>query len=131
GRLNAFAVLAFWAEMTRLPGHWSPRSEPVKATAQTTPSRFTMVPHMSRLKPPLAWFLAWIKAARNAACDGKLRQASLTVTLALARVRLLVSARPHRVVNRIFLIFPPELCDCFQLFPDVGSDYQKEGLNAA
>ena len=24
GRLKALAVLAFWAEMTRLPGHWSP-----------------------------------------------------------------------------------------------------------
>ena len=48
GRLNALAVLAFCAEMTRLPGHWSPRSWPVKATAHTTPSRLTTVAHISR-----------------------------------------------------------------------------------
>src|SRR2546423_1090914 len=45
-RLNALAVLAFWAEMTRLPGHCAPRLLPVNATAQTMPSRSTMVPHI-------------------------------------------------------------------------------------
>ena len=48
-------MFAFCAEMTRLPGHWSPRSLPVNATAHTTPSRLTTVAHMSRLKPPFAW----------------------------------------------------------------------------
>jgi hypothetical protein len=47
GRLNAFAVLAFCAEITRLPGHWSPRSLPDIATTCTTPSRSTMRrPHL-------------------------------------------------------------------------------------
>ena len=41
GRLNALAVLAFCAEITRLPGHWSPRLLPLNATAHTMPSRFT------------------------------------------------------------------------------------------
>jgi hypothetical protein len=31
--LKAFAVLAFCAEITRLPGHCDPRSTPEKATA--------------------------------------------------------------------------------------------------
>ena len=34
-RLNALAVLAFCAEMTRLPGHWAPRLVPENATAHT------------------------------------------------------------------------------------------------
>ena len=42
GKLNELAVFAFCAEMTRLPGHSEPRSAPVKATAQTTPSRLTI-----------------------------------------------------------------------------------------
>ena len=29
-KLKAFAVLAFCAEMTRLPGHWSPRLAPAE-----------------------------------------------------------------------------------------------------
>jgi len=47
--------------MTRLPGHSEPRSAPVNATAHTIPSRFTTVPHMSRLKPPLlaAYYTYW------------------------------------------------------------------------
>jgi hypothetical protein len=52
GRLNAFAVFAFCAEITRLPGHWSPRALPVNATAHTIPSRLTTVPHMLSPKPP-------------------------------------------------------------------------------
>src|SRR5205807_1446394 len=45
-RLKALAVLAFCAEMTRLPGHCAPRFTPENATAHTTPSRFTMVAHI-------------------------------------------------------------------------------------
>src|SRR6185369_12656404 len=45
-RLNEFAVLAFCAEITRLPGHCAPRFAPENATAQTTPSRSTMVAHI-------------------------------------------------------------------------------------
>src|SRR6202040_735574 len=50
-RLKEFAVLAFCAEMTRLPGHSAPRFTPENATAQTTPSRFTMVAHIWLLSP--------------------------------------------------------------------------------
>ena len=45
-RLNAFAVFAFCAEITLLPGHCAPRFTPVNATAHTTPSRSTIVPHI-------------------------------------------------------------------------------------
>ena len=45
-RLKAFAVLAFCAEMTRLPGHSSVGDSPVKTTSMTTPRRSTIVPHM-------------------------------------------------------------------------------------
>src|SRR5258707_14933783 len=50
-RLKALAVLAFWAEMARLPGHWAPRFTPEKATAQTTPSRLTRVAHIWLFRP--------------------------------------------------------------------------------
>ena len=43
--------MAFCAEMTRLPGHCAPRLTPVNATAQTTPSRSTIVPHMFIFRP--------------------------------------------------------------------------------
>jgi hypothetical protein len=56
--------LAFCAEITRLPGHCEPRFAPVNATAQTMPSRSTIVPHMSRLKPPLP--AGSLRAAVNA-----------------------------------------------------------------
>ncbi len=72
GRLNALAVLAFCAGITRLPGHWSPRSSPVNATARTTPSRLTMVARMSRLNPPLDSFRAAIRADLRAAWLGSL-----------------------------------------------------------
>ena len=45
-RLKAFAVFAFCAEITRLPGHCAPRLTPENATAQTMPSRSTMVAHI-------------------------------------------------------------------------------------
>src|SRR5580765_6374571 len=70
GRLKELAVFAFCAEMTRLPGHSSPRSLPVNATAQTTPSRLTIVPHMLRPNPPLATFLAAARAALSSAWLG-------------------------------------------------------------
>ncbi|OFW17245.1 MAG: hypothetical protein A3H29_00280 [Acidobacteria bacterium RIFCSPLOWO2_02_FULL_67_21] len=53
-RLNAFAVVAFCAEMTLLPGHWSSRVVPVNTTTQTTPSRFTTGPHIGFPKPRFA-----------------------------------------------------------------------------
>ena len=40
-------MLAFCAEITRLPGHCAPRSPPENATAQTIPSRSTTVAHMA------------------------------------------------------------------------------------
>ena len=45
-RLKAVAVFAFWAEITRLPGHCEERRVPENATAHTIPSRFTIVAHM-------------------------------------------------------------------------------------
>src|SRR5579884_1649001 len=56
--------------MARLPGHWLPRSAPVKTTAHTTPSRLTTVAHMSRLKPPLDCWRAAVKALFKAAWLG-------------------------------------------------------------
>src|SRR5277367_506030 len=50
-RLNAFAVFAFCAEITRLPGHCAPRFTPLNATAQTIPSRSTIVPHIWLFNP--------------------------------------------------------------------------------
>src|ERR1700674_3113033 len=41
-RLNRLAVLAFCAEITRLPSHCAPASVPENATAQTVPSLPTM-----------------------------------------------------------------------------------------
>ena len=66
GKLKALAVLAFCAEMTRLPGHWSPRLSPVKATAHTTPSRLTTVAHICNPNPPFACACAASRALRSA-----------------------------------------------------------------
>src|SRR5215469_2079623 len=57
-RLNAFAVLAFCAEITLLPGHWAPRFTPENATAHTTPSRSTMVAHIWLFNPLVSVGLA-------------------------------------------------------------------------
>ena len=46
GKDKAGEVIDLCAEMTRLPGHCAPRLMPENATAQTTPSRSTMVPHI-------------------------------------------------------------------------------------
>src|SRR5438477_8370313 len=57
--------------MTRLPGHWSSRSPPVKATAQTNPSRSTTVAHMLRPNPPFATACAAASAACKWALSGR------------------------------------------------------------
>ncbi len=46
GKLKAFAVLAFCAEMTLLPGHCEPRSSPVKATAHDAVAIDDRSPHV-------------------------------------------------------------------------------------
>ena len=66
-RLKAFAVFPFCAEMTRLPGHCAPRSTPEKATAHTTPSRFTIVAHIWLLRPLVSACVAASRAAFKAA----------------------------------------------------------------
>ena len=76
-RLKALAVLAFWAEITRLPGHWEPALVPLKATAQTTPSRSTMVAHMCRLRPLASVRVAATRAAFRALWLGIFLQALL------------------------------------------------------
>ncbi len=65
-RLKALAVLAFCAEMTRLPGHWAPRLTPEKATAQTTPSRLTRVAHIWLFRPLVSAAVAEAIAFFNA-----------------------------------------------------------------
>src|SRR4029079_3260113 len=65
-RLNAFPVLAFWAEMTLLPGHCAPRLTPENATAHTTPSRSTIVPHIWLLSPLVSAAVAASSACFNA-----------------------------------------------------------------
>src|SRR5215475_7920789 len=51
-RLKSFAVFAFCAEITRLPNHCDVNWLPENATAQTVPSRSTMVRHMLKPRPP-------------------------------------------------------------------------------
>src|SRR5262249_23142828 len=70
GRLNSFAVFAFCAESTRLPGHCWVRSPPVNATAHTTPSRSTIVAHMLFFRNPLFCATAAVSAALNSDQEG-------------------------------------------------------------
>src|ERR1700682_2849091 len=71
-RLKAFAVFAFCAEMTRLPGHCAPRLTPVNATAQTVPSRSTMVPHIWLLRPLVSACVAVASALCSTLYVGRL-----------------------------------------------------------
>jgi hypothetical protein len=64
-RLNAVAVLAFCAEITRLPGHWAAAFTPENATAQTRPSRFTIVAHIWLFSPLVSAATAAISADFN------------------------------------------------------------------
>jgi hypothetical protein len=64
-RLNAFAVFAFCAAIALLPGHCAPRFTPVNATAHTTPSRSTIVPHIWLFNP----LDSVAVAAANAVCS--------------------------------------------------------------
>jgi len=89
GRLKALAVLAFWAEITRLPGHWSPRSSPLKHTTATTPSRSTTVAHMWRPKPSPSATTAW-RAVRTSSWVGS--SAALAATARL-RAAMMVQLR--------------------------------------
>jgi hypothetical protein len=73
-RLNEFAVLAFCAEITRLPGHCAPRSVPENAIAHTTPSLLTTVAHIWKLRPLVSAATALSSAAFSAAWDGRLLQ---------------------------------------------------------
>jgi len=73
-RLNALAVLAFWAEITRLPGHSAERSVPENATAHTMPSRFTIVAHMWLLSPLVSVWTAASRAALSCGWVGRPRQ---------------------------------------------------------
>src|SRR5512134_932453 len=75
-RLKALAVLAFCAEITRLPGHWLPLLVPEKATAQTTPSRSTMVAHMLLFSPLSSASTAASRAALSAAWLGNAPQSA-------------------------------------------------------
>jgi len=74
-RLKALAVLAFWAEMARLPGHWAPWFTPENATAQTTPSRLTMVAHIWLFKPLVSAAVAVARAFFSAEKLGRFEHA--------------------------------------------------------
>src|SRR5260370_18473132 len=65
-RLKALAVFAFCAEMARLPGPWAPRFTPEKATAQTTPSRLTMVAPIWLFRPLVSAAVALGRAVFSA-----------------------------------------------------------------
>src|SRR4051812_42782297 len=79
GKLKAFAVLALAAAITRLPGNCEPRSAPEKATAHTTPSRFTTAPHISLPEPPfLSPCTTVFSASPSAATLGKPAQTRFT-----------------------------------------------------
>lgn len=69
-----------------------PRSAPVKATAHTTPSRLTIVPHMSRLNPPLPWFRAAVSAVLRLAWLGRLLQSLSDSACANPAAREIVAA---------------------------------------
>src|SRR5207248_2305742 len=106
-RLNAFAVLAFCAEITRLPGHCAPRSPPENATAHTIPSRSTMVAHMLKFRPDPApsAFTAVVRADFSADWLGRPLQLLLAGPCANT-VR--GSAAAHRAVR-------PNLERCFMI----------------
>jgi hypothetical protein len=74
-RLKALAVLAFWAEMARLPGHWAPRFTPENATPQTTPSRLTMVAHIWLFRPLVSAAVAVTRAFFSAEKLGRFEHA--------------------------------------------------------
>src|SRR5690349_20678431 len=61
--------------MTRLPGHCDPRSSPENATAHTTPSRSTIVPHIWKSRPLLSACTAAISALLSVAYEGSPEQA--------------------------------------------------------
>src|SRR4051812_46434628 len=104
GRLKALAVLAFCAEITRLPGHWSPRSSPVNATAHTTPSRLTTVAHICNPNPPFGCACAASRALRRAEWEGRPRQELRSSSP--ARARVLPSVRdPMRAVTAMSRLF--------------------------
>src|SRR3954447_1151023 len=52
-RLKESAVFAFSTAIGRLPSHWSFHEPPLKAIAQTLPSRLTIAAHSLLSKPPL------------------------------------------------------------------------------
>src|SRR5260370_4812298 len=74
-RLKALAGLALCAEMARLPGHWAPRFTPEKATAQTTPSRLTMVAHIWLFRPLVSAAVAVARAFCSAEKLGRFEHA--------------------------------------------------------
>src|SRR5262245_52446406 len=78
-RLKRFAVFAFCAEITRLPSHCDPLVVPENATAQTVPSRATMVAHILRSNPLSSTRTASVRAAFSAAWPGRLAQLLLTL----------------------------------------------------
>jgi integral membrane sensor domain MASE1 len=109
-RLNAFAVLAFCAEITRLPGHCAALWFPEKATAHTTPSRFTTVAHIWLLRPLVSACTAAASAVLSWFCVGNPRQSARWAPSESARVTGTASPRqlaktPDRAILTIIVFF--------------------------
>src|SRR5258708_33064464 len=89
--------------MTRLPAPWSPGLLPGKVTAQTTPSRSTIVAHISRLKPPLLDWRAFTKAAFNAAKFGSWLQFTVSAVEACAVAAAVVAVAGTAVFGTVVI----------------------------
>src|SRR5438128_1628612 len=106
--------------MTRLPGHWAARLTPVKATAQTTPSRLTRVAHIWLFRPLVSAAVAEAIAFFNAEKLGSypqlgnsecVQESAMTSMTALAVTQRLGDTLSFQVADN-FLAFniyaPPE-----------------------
>ena len=99
--LKALAVFAFWAEITRLPGHGS---EPFNfATAQTRPLESTRVAHIG--KPiPEAPGTATASAACKSAKVGKLAQVTPERSAAKAETEKVAETASSKAAEKFLFI---------------------------
>src|SRR5262249_8511574 len=131
-KLNEFPVLAFCAEITRLPGHCAPRSVPEKATAHTIPSRSTMVAHICRFNPLPSATTAVFSAAFSAEYAGRVLQPFDPLSSSSSSsAKALRPARRHRdtattltnirtIFVGIILILLANSCSPFEKRADLG-----------
>src|SRR5438552_15060147 len=96
------AELTVWTKSTRLIVNSADRSEPENATAQTTPSRFTIVAHMWLLRPLVSADTAATSAALSCACVGRPAQA------AWAPATVLMAAKLHEARSAVLNAKPAD-----------------------